>query len=159
MSCGTPTPATTRVVQIEPGPTPTLTPETPALISASAPSAVATLPPISGSSGKVPVDRLDRLEHAPGVSVGGVDHDHVDPRIDQRLGAFEAVDPAPTAAPQRRRPEVVLGGVREALALLDVLDRDQPAQHARLVDDEELLDPVLVEEFLGPLQRRARAGP
>ena len=42
---GTPTPATTRVVQIEPGPTPTLTASTPASTSAWAPSRVATLPP------------------------------------------------------------------------------------------------------------------
>src|SRR5262249_10359028 len=44
VSCGTPTPATTRVVQIEPGPMPTLTASAPASISALAPSAVATLP-------------------------------------------------------------------------------------------------------------------
>ena len=42
--CGTPTPATTRVVQIDPGPMPTLTASTPASQSAVAPSAVATLP-------------------------------------------------------------------------------------------------------------------
>ena len=35
VTCGTPTPATTRVVQIEPGPTPTLTASAPASISAS----------------------------------------------------------------------------------------------------------------------------
>jgi hypothetical protein len=44
VSCGTPTPATMRVVQIEPGPMPTLTASAPASISALAPSAVATLP-------------------------------------------------------------------------------------------------------------------
>jgi hypothetical protein len=48
--CGTPTPATTRVVQIEPGPTPTFTPSTPASISASAASAVATFPATSWRS-------------------------------------------------------------------------------------------------------------
>src|SRR5512147_3306160 len=42
--CGTPTPATTRVVQMEPGPTPHFTASTPALQSASAASKVATLP-------------------------------------------------------------------------------------------------------------------
>ena len=41
---GTPTPATTRVVQIDPGPMPTLTPSTPASTSASAASGVAMLP-------------------------------------------------------------------------------------------------------------------
>ncbi|MCY1554334.1 hypothetical protein D9M68_908990 [compost metagenome] len=43
-SCGTPTPATMRVVQIEPGPMPTLTASAPASISARVASAVATLP-------------------------------------------------------------------------------------------------------------------
>ena len=44
LSWGTPTPATTRVVQTEPGPTPTLTPSAPAATRSRAPSAVATLP-------------------------------------------------------------------------------------------------------------------
>ena len=42
--CGTPTPATTRVVQIEPGPTPTFTASAPASIRAAVASPVATLP-------------------------------------------------------------------------------------------------------------------
>src|SRR5690349_23066748 len=46
---GTPTPATTRVVQIDPGPTPTFTPSAPASIMAWAPGRVATLPPITSS--------------------------------------------------------------------------------------------------------------
>ena len=44
VSCGTPTPATIRVVQIEPGPIPTLIASAPASTSAFAASAVATLP-------------------------------------------------------------------------------------------------------------------
>ncbi len=63
VNCGTPTPATMRVVQIEPGPTPTFTAETPALISASVPSAVATLPPTSGRSGNRCRSSSDRLDH------------------------------------------------------------------------------------------------
>src|SRR6266850_1004750 len=104
VNCGTPTPATIRVVQIEPGPTPTLTPDTPALISASVPSAVATLPPISESCGN------------------------------SRRGS--AAQPA----------LAVFARIREALALLDVLDRDQAAQIPLLVHDQQLLDPVLVEQ-------------
>src|SRR5208283_4815376 len=49
VSCGTPTPATMRVVQIEPGPMPTLIPSAPASISALAPSAVAILPAITAT--------------------------------------------------------------------------------------------------------------
>ena len=44
VSCGTPTPATIRVVQIEPGPMPTLIESAPESIKARAPSVVATLP-------------------------------------------------------------------------------------------------------------------
>ena len=44
VSWGTPTPATTRVVQIEPGPMPTLIASAPASISARVASPVATLP-------------------------------------------------------------------------------------------------------------------
>ena len=44
VNCGTPTPATMRVVQIDPGPIPTLTASAPAPISALVASAVATLP-------------------------------------------------------------------------------------------------------------------
>ena len=44
VSCGTPTPATMRVVQIEPGPMPIFTASAPASIRARVPSAVATLP-------------------------------------------------------------------------------------------------------------------
>ena len=45
VSCGTPTPATTRVVHIDPGPIPTLTASAPTSMRALAPSAVAILPP------------------------------------------------------------------------------------------------------------------
>ena len=48
---GTPIPATTRVVQIEPGPIPTLTASAPASISARVASPVATLPAITCRSG------------------------------------------------------------------------------------------------------------
>ena len=46
VNCGTPTPATILVVQIEPGPIPTLIASAPASSNAFAPSAVATLPAI-----------------------------------------------------------------------------------------------------------------
>ena len=48
--CGTPTPATIRVVQIEPGPIPTFTALTPALMRSFVPSAVPTLPAINSIS-------------------------------------------------------------------------------------------------------------
>ena len=49
--CGTPMPATTRVVQMEPGPMPTLTTSAPDSIRASQAGAVATLPAMMVRSG------------------------------------------------------------------------------------------------------------
>ena len=49
-TCGTPIPAMIRVVQIEPGPIPILTPSTPASIRSLAPLAVPTLPAIKSES-------------------------------------------------------------------------------------------------------------
>ena len=49
--CGTPAPETTRVVQMEPGPIPTLMPSTPSDTSSFAPSKVATLPQSSCTPG------------------------------------------------------------------------------------------------------------
>ena len=53
---GTPMPATTRVVQIEPAPMPTLTASTPSSISASVASAVATLPATRSTFGNCAAD-------------------------------------------------------------------------------------------------------
>ena len=50
LSCGTPTPAITLVVQIEPAPIPTLIPSAPALIKSTVASEVATLPAIISTS-------------------------------------------------------------------------------------------------------------
>ena len=49
VSCGTPTPATIRVVQMLPGPMPTFTASAPASANARAPSAVATFPAITST--------------------------------------------------------------------------------------------------------------
>ena len=50
-NCGTPTPATILVVQIDPGPIPTFNESAPALIKSFAASAVAILPTITGTEG------------------------------------------------------------------------------------------------------------
>ncbi len=57
--CGTPTPATMRVVQMEPGPMPTFTASTPASMSARVAWAVATLPATS-SNGPFQLRRVSR---------------------------------------------------------------------------------------------------
>ena len=91
VTCGTPTPATTRVVQIDPGPMPTLTASAPASISASAASPVAMLPATTSNSPDSALDPRDHLDHAARVAVGRVDDEHVGAGLDQRLGALARV--------------------------------------------------------------------
>ena len=60
--CGTPIPATTRVVQIEPGPMPTLIASAPALMRSSVARAVATLPAMTGTFGYLALICLRQLK-------------------------------------------------------------------------------------------------
>ena len=82
-SCGTPTPATTRVVQIEPGPMPTLMESAPASISALV--AVHGRDIAGDDAHRVGhlLHPADGIEHALGMAVRGVDDDDIDAGIDQ----------------------------------------------------------------------------
>jgi len=85
------------------------------------------------------------------VAVGGVDADHVasgrQESLDPGLAVGDAHGPADPQA-----PEMVLAGVGVLLDLLDVLDRDQTLEAEVIVDDEQLLDPVLVKKPLRVLE-------
>ncbi len=113
--CGTPTPATMRVVQMEPGPMPTFTPSAP--WSTSALAAVAR--------GDVAADHLHlrdslrlhplhAVEHALRVAVRGVHHDHVDARLHQRLDALLGALAHAHRGAHAQAALLVLAGVRDA---------------------------------------------
>ena len=92
------------------------------------------------------LDAPDLLEHLLGMAVRGVDDEAVDAGRHQQLGALETL-----VADRRRRgdaqaPVGVLGGVGMGGRLLDVLDGDQADAAARVVDHDQLLDPVLVQQ-------------
>ncbi len=147
VSCGTPTPATTRVVQMEPGPTPTLT------------RVDAGLDERDGAAdgGHVAGDQLqlrpllagggDGREHAARVAVRGVDADDVAAGGDQRLDAGLAVRPHADRRADPQPAQAVLDRERVLLGLLDVLDGDEALEPAGPVDHQELLDPVLVQQL------------
>ena len=119
--CGTPTPATMRVVQIEPGPMPTLTPSAPWSTSAFAPSPVPTLPPMTCTFWKFLLDPRHPVEHALRMAVRGVDDEHVDAGLDQRVDALVG---ALAHADRRADAQLavrVLAGVRVLARLQDVL--------------------------------------
>ena len=149
VSCGTPTPATMRVVQIEPGPMPTLMASAPASISALAPSAVATLPATTCTAFDMPLDAGDGFEHAPGMAVRGIDHDEVDAGLDQALAARIAGFADRGGGGDAQPALLVLAGIGIGHRLLDVLDGDQADAAIVGVDDQKLLDAMLMQQPLG----------
>ena len=80
--------------------------------------------------------------------MGGVDDQHVDARVAQRLGARERLRADAHRRAAAQSAEIVLRGGRIALGLLNVLDRDEPRESAVRLDDEQLLDAVFVEQLL-----------
>ncbi len=97
-----------------------------------------------------------RLDDRLRVPVRRVHHQHVRPGAHQRLGARLAVGAGADRGPDAQAPQLVLGRVREADGLLDVLDGDQAAELIPLVDHRQLLDPVAVQDLLRLLERHAR---
>ena len=106
---GTPMPATTRVVQIEPAPMPTLTASTPQLDQRLGRLAVATLPATRSTSVILPPDAPHHVEHALRMAVRGVDR-RARRRARRRAPrrAPSASLPTPIAAPTRSRPSASL---------------------------------------------------
>ena len=113
MSCGTPTPATMRVVQIEPGPMPTLMASAPASISALAPSAVATLPATTCTALERFLIRATASSTSLRMPVRGVDHDQIDAGLDQPLGALIALVADRGGGGDAQAALLVLAGVRD----------------------------------------------
>ncbi len=146
VSCGTPTPATMRVVQIEPGPMPTLIASAPASISALAPSRVATLPAMTETLLVARWMRRTCCKDRLRMAVRGVDDEAVDAGRHQHLGALEPLVADGGRGGDAQAPVGVLGGVRMRGRLLDVLDRDEADAAPRFVDDDQLLDAVEMQE-------------
>ena len=80
------------------------------------------------------------------MAVRGVDHEDVHPGRDQRVDPLVGVRAGPYRRTHPQARQVVLAGVRVVLGALDVLHRDEAAELAVAVDDEQLLDAMLVEE-------------
>src|SRR6266566_2120139 len=166
--CGMPTPVTTRVVQIEPGPTPTFTASTPRSTSARAPASVATFPPTSWASGYASRRQATVLSTPSECPCAESTTITSHPASRRARARARASDVPPTAAATRRRPcrpadrgrdpqapVLILVGVRVPPALEDVLDRDEALEDAPLVHDWQLLDAVLGEDPLRFVEPRA----
>ena len=103
-SCGMPAPLITRVVQIDPAPTPTFTASAPASARVSTPSAVTTFPATTGSPGHPPRIRsiafTTPAECPWAVSMVTAST----PWATSASTRASRSSPTPTAAAQRRRP-------------------------------------------------------
>ena len=144
-----------RVVQIEPAPIPTFT--------ASTPSSIKRLGGFRGRHvagnhvhiRELAADAAHGIEHALRMAMRRVDDERVDVGGDQRLGSFHRVACDPDRGRHTQPSQRVLAGVRVFHRLLDVFHRDQALQHERLIDDQQLLDLVLVQDFPRRFERRA----
>ena len=152
---GTPTPVTTRVVQMLPGPMPTFTASTPRLHHLARAGLGGDVARHELHVGK----RLPELRHGPqhafAVPVGGVDHEHVHAGVHQALRAAGGVGAAADGGGHAQPAVLVLVGVGMLAALEDVLDGDQALEHALGVHDRQLLDPVLGQDPLGLVEAGA----
>ena len=148
-SCGTPTPATMRVVQIEPGPMPTLTASAPASISACVPSAVATLPAMMRTELDSFLARVTasstRCEWPCAVSMTS----RSTPASISRSARSKPSSPTLVAAATRRRPCASLAACGLSCDFSMSLTVIRPTQLPCVIDDQQLFDAVLVQQALG----------
>ncbi len=84
--------------------------------------------------------------------MGGVDHQHVDAGIEQRLGPRQPLVAGPGGGGDPQPALLVLAGIGVQLRLLDVLDGDQPDTAIIVIGDQQLFDAVLVQQALGGLR-------
>ena len=133
---------------------PTLTASAPASISALAPSGVATLPAMTWTALRRPADRVERVQHALGMAVRGVDHHE----IARRPRSAPRPAPARRGRPRsRRRPAAAPARPwRHAESVCDFsmsLTVIRPMQAVIVVDHQQFLDAVPVQEPLRLLAR------
>ena len=114
---GTPTPATTRVVQIEPGPDAHLDRVGARRRSGPRPPrAVAMLPARTWVSGYFFLMARTMSEDVAAVAVGGVDDQQVDAGLDQQVGAQHGVRPHADGRGHPQAARLVLAGVGDSPA-------------------------------------------
>jgi len=83
------------------------------------------------------------------MAVCGVDHDEVDAGGDQLFGARVTLVADGRGRGHAQPPLLVLARMGIGDRLLDILDGDQADAAVLAVDDEQLLDPVLMQQLLG----------
>ena len=103
------------------------------------------------------LDARDHVEHALGMAVRGVDHDHVDAGLAQRRDALERVLRRADGRADAQAARRILAGAREFGGLLEILHGDHAAQFLVAVHHQHLLDAVLVQQQQHFVLRRVLA--
>ena len=83
------------------------------------------------------------------MAMGSVNNQHIDPGINQPLGALEPVTADGSGGGHPKTPLVVFSRIRIELGFFDILHRDQSDAMALLIDHQKFFNPVLVKQALG----------
>ena len=110
------------------------------------------------AGGRVGLEAAHHVEQEVDVAVGGVGDEHVDAGLDQRGGPLPGVAEVADGGADQQPAVAVVGRVRELLALDEVLDGDQAAEAALVVDERQPLALVRAQQRGGLLARDARRG-
>ncbi len=137
-----------RVVQIEPGPMPTLIASAPAVDQRLRAFLCRNIAGNHLHRVGEPLDAVDGFQHVQRMAVRGIDHDEVDAGIDQPLGAVETALADRGGGRDTQAPLRILAGERMRHRLFHVLHGDQADAAILIVDDNELFDAVLVQHPL-----------
>ena len=156
--CGTPTPDTTRVVQIDPGAN-----SDPQRVGARVNQGLGAV-----GGGHVAGDHLDigafafgryqRRNHVVRVAVRRVDTQRVNAGAPQRRDALGAVGSHSNRGAHPQASQAVLARRGIAHRFVHVLDRDQPAQPLLIVDQRQLFNSMGLQDVLGRIQVDAQFG-
>ena len=95
---------------------------------------------------------LDRLGHTFAVTMRGVDHHHVNARINQRLAAFKARIADGRGRSHAQPALIVLAGMWVQHGLFGILQREQSGQLALPVRHQQFLDPPRLHQAFRGLQ-------
>src|SRR5260221_604069 len=98
---------------------------------------------------------LHAIEHGLRVPVGGIDHDGVGTRLDQRRDAFLGAFPDADRGAHAQAPLLGLARARVLGGFEDVLHGHEAAQLPIAVDDEHALEAVAVHKRAGLLEARS----
>ena len=80
------------------------------------------------------------------MSVRGIHHHHIDPRLAQRRDPIQRVGRGAHGGADTQAPDGVLAGIRKLGRLLEILDRDHALQLMVAGDHQHFLDAVLVQQ-------------